>query len=61
MANRPRGSNAYKTSGGVAIGTTPLTGTPLSLYGGGGNLDATILRIEGKNQANEWQWWNSKL
>ena len=41
----------YKTSGGLAIGTTPLTGTPLSLYGGGGNLDATILRIEGKNQA----------
>jgi hypothetical protein len=41
----------YKTSGGLAIGTIPLTGTPLSLYGGGGNLDATILRIEGKNQS----------
>ena len=42
--------NTYKTSGTVAIGTTPLTGTPLRLYGGGGNLDATILRIEGKNR-----------
>jgi len=44
----------YKTSGTLAIGTTPMTGVALRLYGGGGTSvkeqDHTIFRVEGKNR-----------
>ena len=44
----------YRTSGTVAIGTTPLTGVALRLYGGGGTsvipADHTVFRVEGKNR-----------
>jgi len=44
----------YKTSGTLAIGTTPMTGIALRLYGGGGTSvreqDHTIFRVEGKTR-----------